>query len=191
MNQPTADPELERQLRLSRPKGGHPADVRERDRAVAWLLEHPERAYPTVLARATTSPGDASLIELLGRFRKVESTSVLMQAFQRPEPVRRYAAAALGLSPDPEARKALIEALAEPSTQVAAIAGLEASGDATLGPRIRELLRSPTAEVRWVAVHACKSLGCISEQELSELARGDADPSVRELAEKGPTKHTQ
>jgi HEAT repeat protein len=162
---------------------GSPTDVRERTAATGWLLQHEAEAYPRVLEMAAAEP-NAGLIELLGRFRRSESTRVLLDAFQRGGAVRRAAAVGLGVSPDARATEALRTAVESGAhdDRVAALGGLEASGDRRHCGSIVVCLEDEDAEVRWMAIHAAAGLGCIGHAELQMLAKADADPDVRALA---------
>ena len=184
MPEPTTDAEVSRHLAAARTTRGSPPDVRERDRAVAWLLAHADVAFPIVLESARGKPADATLIELLGWFRRAEATPVLLQAFGGDAWVRQYAAGALGASPDPAARVALVTSLnsTDAGVVVAALAGLGASTDPAACAHVLPHIRSPGVEIRWMAVHAAATLGCIGRAELAEIANMDTDATVRALA---------
>jgi hypothetical protein len=178
------DPEVLRQLRSLHIRAGSAPDLRERDRAMAWLLAHAERSLPVALARAEQAPLDAVLVDLLGRLRRPETTALLVRAFA-DERLRPYAAAGLGQSPDPAARAALRRALAsvDPGQVAAALAGLGASGDRALCADILPRLQAPDAEVRWMAVEVGSRLECLDRAALEEIARTDTDATVRALAQ--------
>ena len=180
---PPADPEVIRQLAALHIRAGSPPDPRQRDRALAWLLEHADRSLPVALARAEEAPQDAVLVDLLGRLRRPEATALLRRAFA-DERTRQYAAAGLGLSPDPVARAALRSALDSPNPAevVAALAGLGASGDPTVCADITPRLHAANAEVRWMAVEAGSRLKCLDRATLEGIVRSDPDASVRALA---------
>lgn len=182
MNVP--DPEVTRHIDAVRVRGGSAPDLRERDRAIAWLLANADRAFPDVLGRAAAAPADVVMLDLLGRFRRPEATPVLARAFALGDPPRRYAAGALGASPDPAARTVLRDALTspKPGDVAAALAGLGVSADPLVCPDVRARLADADAEVRWAAVQAGGALGCLSAAELATIARDDADPEVRKLA---------
>jgi len=179
----TPDPEVMRQLTAIHIRAGSPPDIRQRDRALAWLLEHADRSLPAALAQADAAPHDVVLVDLLGRFRRTETTAALVRAFADAR-TRTYAAAGLGMSPDPEARATLRRALdaPDPGTVVAALSGLAASGDPATCADITRRLTAAHAEVRWMAVEAAGRVGCLSREFLEDIARTDADPDVRALA---------
>jgi len=107
-----ADSELSRALTAIHLRAGSPPDLRERDRAPAWLLQHEARAFDEVLGRVLAAPDDAVLVDLLGRYRRAEARPALLCAFDsaRAQP---YAAVGLAQSPDPAARAALVRLAAE------------------------------------------------------------------------------
>lgn len=179
-----ADEEVERNLAQARIRAGSPPDVRERDRAIAWLLSNADRAFPEVLRRAEASPEDAVMIDLVGRFRRPEAVPLLERAFAQGDRVRPYAAAGLGQSSAPAARAFLVQTLSSsvPAEVAAALGGLEATRDLAVCPDVRTRLDAEDAEIRWSAVHAAASLGCLSAAEIAAIAQGDADAAIRQLA---------
>jgi len=186
---PAADPDVLRELAAMHIRAGSPADLRQRDRALAWLIEHADRAWPTVLARAEEAPQDAVIIDVLGRLRRPEATALLRRAFAH-ERTRGSAAAGLGMSPDPAARAFLREALTspQPADVVGALAGLGASGDRTVCGDITPQLQSANAEIRWTAVDAAMKIGCLEAAALDRIARDDPDPDVRARAGQRPAR---
>ena len=177
------DPEVVRQLTALHIRAGSPPDLRQRDRALAWLVEHSDRTLPVALARAEEAPQDVVLVDLLGRLRRPEATSFLRRAFA-DDRTRTYAAAGLGMSPDPAARAVLRGALESksPGEVAAALAGLGASGDPAVCADITPRLQDGNAEVRWMAVDAGSRLGCLNRPQLEAIAREDSDATVRALA---------
>jgi hypothetical protein len=163
---------------------GAPPDVRGRLAATAWLLDHAAEAYPIVLGMAMAPDADAAVIELLGRFRRPESTDLLVAALDASAAVTRAAAAALGTSPDPDAAAALVAAVRGGSRQqrVAALDGLGASGQEVHCDLVRACLSDDDTEIRWMATHAAARLRCVSMAELRAIAADDVDHDVRALA---------
>jgi HEAT repeat protein len=180
---PPAAPDIDRQIADLRIRAGSPADLRQRDRALDWLLRNADRAFPVVLSRVEDLPNDLVLLDLLGRYRRPEATAVLLRAFVDPH-TRLQAASGLGLSPDPAARQALRRALKStaPAEVTAALSGLGASGDATACADVVPQLQSDNAEVRWMAVEIGARLSCLDVAMLEALSIGDPDASVRALA---------
>lgn len=180
---PPADPEVALQLAALHIRAGSPPDLRQRDRALAWLLENAARAFPVALAAAETAPHDRVLLDLLGRCRRAEATPLLTRAFA-VERTRSTAAAGLGMSPDPAARAVLFAALlsADPREVIAGLAGLGASGDRAACAEITPRVTAADAEVRWMAVEAGARLGCLDRAALERIAREDANADVRTLA---------
>jgi hypothetical protein len=175
--------ELEDNLAAARLPGGAPPDLRRHENALAWLLAHPEEAFPRVLAAVESDPSDVVLVDLLGRFRQPGATHALKAAFAAGDPARRYAAAGLGQSPDPAARAFLMATLdGDRGAVVAGLAGLGVSGDPSACAAVRSKLGAVEGEVRWAAVDAGKRLGCVTPAELKRIALEDADPDVRKLA---------
>jgi hypothetical protein len=179
------DAELETQIvLLESPLGGEP-DIRERERAAAWLLAHPERAYPALLANAAEGVAGPASIELLGRFGNADSVVVLAGLLGAPEPTGRAAAQALAEHSAPEALDALRAGLREGGDAAVRCAdALAVRGDAAACPALREAATSADAVLRYHAVQAAASpaLQCLGAAELSDLAASDADPDVRALA---------
>lgn len=179
----TTDSEVDHQLAALHIRAGSPPDLRQRDRALVWLLQNADRAFPRVLARATAEWNDPVLLDLLGRYRRAESTAVLLRAFS-DERARLQAASGLGLSPDPAARAALRTALesAESGKAAAALSGMGASGDPSYCVDIASQLHAENAEVRWMAVEAGARLACLGPATLESVSRSDGDAAVRALA---------
>lgn len=179
---PTAA-EIDAQLTAVHIRAGSPPDLRQRDQAVAWLLQQADTSFPVVLARAAAQPDDLVLLDLLGRYRRAAATAVLVRAFAQPR-ARLVAASGLGLSDDPAAHAALLKALrsADPGEVVAALSGLGAGGRTAACGDIMPQLQAVNAEVRWMAVEVGSRLACLDRATLAGLAERDADPAVRRLA---------
>jgi len=180
---PPTDPDIDRQIAALHIRAGSPADLRQRDRALDWLLRNADRAFPVVLSRVEVHPYDLVLLDLLGRYRRPEATAVLLRAFADPR-TRLQAASGLGLSPDPVARQALRRALesTDPGDVTAALSGLGASGDTSACADVVPRLQSDNAEVRWMAVEIGARLRCLDRTALEAISRDDPDASVRTLA---------
>ncbi len=181
MVDPGRDEEVEMHLRFALDQSGGDADVRERERAAAWLVEHADRAYGRVLEATEAEPDNERLIEILGRFERAESTPLLRAGLERGN---QTAAVALGMSGDPAARKALLDGIASatPRVVVAAVDGLRARADRADCARITALVSHPDHEVRWMVVYAGAELGCFDRAALEAIARTDKDKEVRKLA---------
>ena len=163
---------------------GGPRHEVARQQATDWLLAHADRAYPVVRAEAAAHPSP-SIVTLLARFDRADSTAILVELLGTgASEVRRAAGAALGTARDPAARQALRAALeaAGADTPIGGLEGLRAAGDPAECAAARPLLRHAVAEVRYVAVDVLADLGCLSADELRALAAGDPDADVRELA---------
>lgn len=186
---PVGDPadELERNMRrLLAPYGG-PADRRAHDRALAYLLAHPDQAHPRLLAlldpaREVIPIAAINAIPLFGR---AESIPVLEELLRHASDTTSLAAAqALAQHPLPGARLALLRGLRHPrvETVVAAIDGLLDRGDRSTCVALRTLLARPEYEVRYHAVQAAGRLGCLGAAELSAIAANDSEEDIRNLA---------
>ena len=180
---PPADPEIDRQIAALHIRAGSPADLRQRDHALDWLLQNADRSFPVVLSRAAAQPDDLALLDLLGRYRRPEATAVLLRAFADSR-ARLYAASGLGMSPDPAARLALRRALdsTDPGEVVAALSGLGASGDKAVCIDVSARLGAENAEVRWMAVEIGARLACLDRATLQAISSSDPDAAVRALA---------
>jgi hypothetical protein len=179
------DPAIEvgRQIERVRIRAGSPPDLRERDRALAWLLDNADIAFPEVLQRAELNPNDVVLLDLVGRFRRAEATPLLLRAFTDGA-TRLVAASGLGMSPDSQAHAALRRALGstDPAEIIPALSGAGAGGDSAFCPDVRRHLAAADGEVRWMAVEIGARLGCLEERELAALCTDDPDSDVRALA---------
>lgn len=175
--------QIDAQLHALHVRAGSPPDLRRRDQAMTWLLQYAEDSFPVVLARIEAQPEDMALIDLIGRYRRVESTATLLHAFEYPR-TRLIAASGLGMSPDPQARVALRLALNSPDLDIvtAALSGLAASGDPSVSMDITSKLKDEHAVVRWTAVEAASRLACLDRATLIAIASNDSDPDVRKLA---------
>ena len=177
------DPDIDRKIAALHIRAGSPADLRQRDGALDWLLRNADRTFPVALARAEAQPHDLVLLDLLGRYRRPAATTVLLRAFTDPR-TRLQAASGLGMSPDPAAREALRDALAstDPGDVTAALSGLGASGDGSACADVLPRLSSDNAEVRWMAVEIGSRLACLDRATLEAISVDDPDAAVRALA---------
>jgi hypothetical protein len=178
------DAELDAQLMLlESPLGGEP-DVRERERAAAWLLAHPDAAHPALLALVADGRAGPAAIELLGRFGDPASVAPLAALVDTAEPTGRAAAQALASHPAPAALDALSAALAAGGDGAPRAAdALAVRGDVGACPALRTAVGSADAVLRYHALQAAGALGCLPpDEELAALADADADADVRELA---------
>ena len=154
--------QVDRQIRAALPTEGEEEALAERDDARRWLRDHADRAYPRVRALAQATPDDEGLIELLGLFRRAESTPFLTATLRGGGEAARQAGVALGLSPDPAAHEVLAQALTSSENTVVkgGLDGLRARGDATDCPLILPLARHPDPEIRGLAALVADALSC-------------------------------
>ena len=177
------DVELETQVMLLQSPFGDGPHLREREAAARWLLEHADRAYPRLLAMARAGTGPA-VVELLPAFDRVDSVAVLEELLGGPERVAWVAGRALARQRGPEALAALRRGaqLSDPEAAVAAVDGLATRGDRAGCPELAKAAEREDARVRYHAVQAAATLGCLSPAALAALAHDDPDAEVRALA---------
>ena len=179
------DPELDTQIALlESPLGGEP-HVRERQQAAAWLLAHPERSYPRLLAKAAEGSAGPAAVELLGEFGRADSVPVLAALLDAAEPTAHAAAQAMAQHPSPTALAALRDGLRSGGDRAARCAdALGARGDASACPDLQVAAKAPDARLRYHAVQAAASreMRCLSPAQLAEIEVSDPDADVRALA---------
>jgi HEAT repeats len=178
-----SDAELEGRIAmLELPLGGDP-DVRERERAAEWMLEHADRAYPELLERARLGHAGPAAIELLARFGRPDSIPVLAALLDQLDPQGFAASRALAAQPEPDALVALREALRSGGDRaVLAADALGARGDASACPDLEAAAADADERLRYHAVQAAGALGCLSSDRLAEIAASDPNADVRALA---------
>jgi hypothetical protein len=179
------DAEVDHHLTLAVTAHGNRPDLAQKETSMRWLAEHADRAYPVVIARAKATPAPG-LVEVVGRLRRPEATAWLGELLRANGPATGAAGVALGSSPDPAARDALVAALAAHETQVvtSALDGLRIRGDRSVCGSLAPLASHGDAEVRYVWVRAGAELGCLDAAALRALATSDPDPDVQKLAAK-------
>jgi HEAT repeat protein len=179
------DAEVETQITLAETPFGDGPHARERNRAIEWLVAHADRAYPVVLARVAGGRATAAVIDLLPRFAREESIAPLEKLLSGPEPPAWAAGQALARHPQKEAGDALRRLL----TRSGASAVVAADALATRGDRgdcaaLVAAAGSTDARLRYHAVQAAGTLGCLGRDALQSFERSDTDPDVRGLAAK-------
>jgi HEAT repeat protein len=178
------DAELESRIALLElPLGGDP-DQREKERAAEWLLTHAARTYPELLARARDGRAGPATVELLGRFGRADSVPALAALLEGGDDLHGLAAArALAGHPGPEALAALRQVLRSGGDgAVLAADALGARGDAAACPDLEAATLDRDPRLRYHAVQAAGSLGCLSPDRLAEIEASDPDADVRVLA---------
>jgi HEAT repeat protein len=181
---PNRDQEVETQIMLLETPFGDGPHKRERDRAAAWLVEHPDRAYPNLLALLEAGRAGAGVIGLMPTFDRKESIPPLARLLAGPEPVAWPAGQALARHTDPSAGAALRAALAspEPEVAIAAADALATRGDPRDCSALSGVLGARDARVRYHVVQAAATLGCLDAVRLESIARSDDSADVRDLA---------
>ena len=182
MPRPSVDVELEQQLVALQTPFGDGANAQLHQRALTWLVSHPEQAEPRLLALlaggATNLP---AVMDALARLGKPESVGALARLVESSsEHVAWEAAQALARHPAPTAREALETAVRSPrrETAVAAADALLARGDREACAALKGVLGASDTSVRYHAVQAALALGCLTDADLTDLAR---DPQLRDL----------
>lgn len=170
---------------------GDPVHLRERDRAVQFLLDHATEAYPRLLDLVTEKPHaweTPALIDIIGRFRRDDCVpllqSILLQAIPDSS---RAAARALADIGNETAHAALVAALEADQDEVtiAALDGIRLLQDSQLCQVIMPMLGHANANLRYYAVNTAIELACLGDEELSAIASSDTDNDIRALAAKG------
>lgn len=157
------------------------------EEAERWLLEHPEEAHPRLVSLLEAREVNPyAILSLLPRFGRPESVLVIEAClYAGGESFSAAAAFALAAHPAAGALDALTRALdsSHVETRTAAADGLWARGDILAGPALLAKLEESHAIVRYHVVQAAGRLGVLPRRRLEEIARRDADPDVRGLAE--------
>jgi hypothetical protein len=184
-----AESEVDSRIALLEIPTGAGPDAREKERAAEWLLTNAEQSYPVVLARVSEGRAGPAAIELLGRFGRDDGVAALA-ALLGEEGARGFAAAqGLATHASPAALTALSDALhGGGEAAVGSADALAARGDASACPALLEAAKNADPRLRYHAVQAAAALECLPSEQLVELASGDADPDVRELAERLGTR---
>ncbi|SRR5216683_3079731 len=179
--------ELEQNIRALLSSRGHEADRREHDRALAFLLAHPDEAHPRLLA--LLDPQSAAVpvaaVNALPLFGLADSVPVLEKLMREgAELISISAGQALGRHSRPEALEALLRGLEDgrEETKVAALDGLMTRGDNSVCPVLQKLLDHSSYEVRYHAVKAAGKLRCLTSENLKQIAANDNERDIRELA---------
>ena len=179
--------EMERQIRALLSPGGHEADRRNHDRALAFLLEHADEAHPRLLALLDPKSGHVPVaaVNAIPMFGRAESVPVLEKLMREgAELISGSAGQALARHPRRESLEALLRGLedARDETKVAAIDGLMTRGDKSVCDALHGAVDHPSYEVRYHAVKAAAKLGCLTSEKLKQIADNDSEHDIRTLA---------
>lgn len=182
-----SDDEVEAQIQALLSPHGHEADRRAHDRALAFLLAHPNQAHPRLLAllEPTQSYVPVAAVNSIPLFGRAESLPVLERLMREgAELISMSAGQALGRHPHPDALQALLRGLKHDrdETKVAAADGLLTRGDKAACQALRDLLSHTGYEVRYHVVNAAGKLGCLAREELARIAANDSERDIRKLA---------
>ncbi len=186
----TLPKQIESYIQLAARSTGDAAGLRERERAAQFLINHPAEAYPPLARLVAEKPAaweTPRLLDIIGRMGLAESAPLLAEMLTQAIPdTSRAAGRALGAIGGANAQTALLAGLTAESSEVR-IAALEGArmfgGDFGCAP-ITSMLTDADANVRYYAVSTAVSLGCLSPDQLAQIAREDSDAYVRLLAEK-------
>ncbi|HEV7684675.1 MAG TPA: hypothetical protein VGO68_21375 [Pyrinomonadaceae bacterium] len=183
-----SDAEIERRLHeLMSPIGGGP-HLRDRERALDFLLEHAEQSHPRLLTALRANPtalNAPAIIEVLPLFGLEDSLPLLEEImFLGAEIISRSAGLALGRHPSAEAGPALLRGLQseQAETIISAADGLAMRTDINACDELVDQLRHDNATVRHHVLQAADKLRCVGPTELANLAAVDPDVDVRSLA---------
>lgn len=179
------DAEVETQIMLAETPFGDGPHARERDRAIEWLVAHADRAYPVLLARVSGGRASAAVIDLLPRFAREESIAPLEKLLSGPEPPAWAAGQALARHPQKAAGDALRRAIAtRGAAAVVAADALATRGDRGDCAALVAAAGASDARLRYHAVQAAGTLGCLGREALQSFERSDSDADIRGLATK-------
>ena len=167
---------------------GDPMHLAERDRAVQYLLDHADQAFPKILELVRSKPQSlqaAALIDIMPLFQREDCVPLLRDLMFKAVPdTSRAAARALAQIASPDARMALLAALQSRDIEVliAAVDSLRLWPISDWCTRIQPLLEQRNANLRYYALNTAIELHCLSPQAITDIARHDEDKDVRDRA---------
>ncbi len=189
--------DLDGQLRMALSPIGGDAEGRIRERAIQYLLQHADAAYPRLVGALESAPfglNAPALIELLPRFKRPESMPILARILASgQESVARAAGQALGYSEGDDAEQILTEALSSPNpeTVIGAADGLFIRGEKKLPcPALLKAAHHADANVRYHVLQTALRLECLGAADRENLLH-DPDISIRQLAERSAGRVTK
>ncbi|GAA1383289.1 HEAT repeat domain-containing protein [Catellatospora chokoriensis] len=157
------DAEADRQIRRLLAPSGDPQYRLARGAALTWLLEHPQEAYPRLLAILQSPAPPALALAAVVHFQRADSVPVLEHVLHTADdPTVVVAAQALAEHPAPEAGAVLRRALGSAREQTVASAadGLAMRGDSAACVPLTAALQHPDPDVRRRVQAAVARLGC-------------------------------
>lgn len=165
-------------------------------RARQWLIEHPERSRPAVVALVETMGLDVGVkraIAILGEIGDPADVPLLARGIASANEVLRHDFGhALALHDSPAALDALRDAATsdDVKTVTAALAGLGERGDESARALVEEHLDHESVSVRLRAVLALVDLGAApSRVVLERRQKVEKDPDVRDTLRKALGDH--
>jgi len=180
--------EIREHLALALHPSGRHADEVARQQAIEWLVARTDEIHPHLLEwlrREPEGPSALAILDLLPAFAKPEAVPILRSALaSSDEYVAEIAGKALGRHPAPVAEAALAAALMSQKAHIVAAAadGFLLRGDQSACETLLAALPQSDPIARYHVIRAASRLGCLSEQQLVELASNDEDPDIRRLA---------
>lgn len=156
--------------------------------AMQWLVEHPERARPAVLALVNAGGDDMGTrrgFDVLGRIGNPDDVAVFARLLGAAHgTIAADIAHGLALHPSAAARQALIDAAAakEPDVARAAVTALGSRKDEAARPALEKLLDTNDAILRYRVVGAVIALGAApSHAALAHRRSVEKDADVLKL----------
>lgn len=187
--------ELELNIQALLAPYGDVGHLRDRERALAYLLAHADEAHPRLLGLLSPSSdcrNQDAVINALPSFAKPESIPVLEEVMQMaPEAISLSAGQALARHPDQAAAEALIRGLGSSRNDavISSADGLLIRGEKSSCGPLMEIMDHPDREVRYRALQAAGGLGCLTKVQLQHLAANEPEQMIRDLAIKLLQEH--
>jgi hypothetical protein len=180
--------EIQERLALALGPSGRHADAVARRQAIEWLIAHSDQVHPHLLEWLRREPQGLhvlAILELLPAFARPEAVPLLGVFLESDdEYIAEIAGKALGRHPATEAQAALVGALASDHAYIVAAAadGLLLRADSSGCKHLLAALPQADPIARYHVMQAAARLGCLSRQQLADVAAGDEDPDIRQLA---------
>lgn len=152
--------------------------------AATWLIEHATEASPLVerAVREGRAANPELAMRVLAAIGAPSGVLALEAALQRGNPGESfYAAAALVAHPHPDARAALVRGLANEHLNVrfAVLDALNQREAAWACADLERMAGASEPQIRFRALRAARTAGCITNAQLEQRAAQDPDESLR------------
>ncbi len=180
--------EIEANIRMAVSPSGDFVNLREREQAARYLLDHADSAYSRLIELVKDKPGSLEaprLIELIGLFKQAESIELMQELLLQGIPdTSRAAARALSTIGTPEANHALQKGLRADviEVRIATIDAVRLTGNKTWCTLVHPALQDVDANLRYYAVNTAVELGCLDAKQLNKIVKDDNNEHVRKLA---------